>query len=120
MNRTRHVQRRASGFTLPKHIHARFAGGAITSPAAGRGWIAVGDAAAAFDPLSSAGLTHALDSAIDAAERIRHTLSGATTALDDYVACTLDEYDAYLAARQQYYARERRWHDQPFWRARSG
>lgn len=40
-------------------------------PAAGDGWIAIGDAAAAFDPISSQGLPHAVGSALAAAEIFR-------------------------------------------------
>src|SRR5207244_9602005 len=39
----------------------------IVSQAAGEGWIAVGDAASAFDPIASQGLFNALSSALVAA-----------------------------------------------------
>jgi flavin-dependent dehydrogenase len=39
----------------------------VLSRAAGKGWIAVGDAAAAFDPITSQGLANALGSALVAA-----------------------------------------------------
>ena len=42
----------------------------VSEPAAGEGWVAIGDAAAAFDPVNSQGLEHALTSATVAAGAI--------------------------------------------------
>jgi len=46
------------------------ASSALLSPAAGDGWIAVGDAAASFDPVTSQGLANALSTALVAAGAI--------------------------------------------------
>jgi flavin-dependent dehydrogenase len=46
------------------------ASSACLSPAAGRGWIAIGDSASAFDPITSQGLANALGSALAAAGAI--------------------------------------------------
>ena len=52
--------------------------------ASGPGWLAVGDAALACDPLSSQGLFNALYSALMAANALRRALAGDTDALTDY------------------------------------
>ena len=54
---------------------------ALLSPIAGEGWLAVGDAAASFDPLSSHGIGAALWSGELAAVVLRRFLNGDAAAL---------------------------------------
>lgn len=82
-------------------------------PAAGPGWLAVGDAAAAHDPVAGLGVYWALESGAAAAEAI---LAGAGTAA--YAAAATRRFTEYLAQRARYYRAERRWPDSPFWRRR--
>ncbi len=51
-------------------VHVRDASSALLSQAAGDGWIAIGDAAASFDPVTSQGLMNALSTALVAAGAI--------------------------------------------------
>jgi flavin-dependent dehydrogenase len=84
----------------------------------GRGWLAVGDAAMAFDPLSSRGLFHALYCASTAADAIQASMNGSPHALSDY-ASTLDAvWRGYLDNRLTYYKLESRWATMPFWSRR--
>ena len=85
---------------------------------AGDDWIAVGDAAAAFDPLSSQGVAWALESGLMAAQAIDGQLRGQRHALGRYARQVAAEFAVYLAMRTEYYGRERRWPDSPFWRRR--
>jgi flavin-dependent dehydrogenase len=87
--------------------------------AAGDAWLAVGDAAAAFDPLSSQGIVSALRSGIDAAAAVRAWLAGDAEALARHAHAIAAAYDAYLTTRRSYYAMERRWRDEPFWQRRA-
>lgn len=94
--------------------------GAALAPPAGADWIAVGDAALAFDPLSSQGLFNALYAGLAGAETAERMLSGDSQASADYVqelAQVRATYRAHLAA---WYGMERRWPDQPFWSRRHG
>lgn len=84
----------------------------------GDGWLAVGDAATAFDPLSSQGISKALRSGVRAAKTIRETLDGKTRAFDTYADAEGAAYAAYLSARDRYYTMEGRWSDAPFWQRR--
>jgi len=92
--------------------------GATLSPPAGPGWIAVGDAALAFDPLSSQGLFNALYTGLAGAETADRLLSGESRATAEYV----DELDrvrqAYVRHLAAWYGLERRWPDAPFWARR--
>lgn len=92
--------------------------GATLSPPAGPDWIAVGDAALAFDPLSSQGLFNALYTGLAGAETADRLLSGEAGAAAEYV----DELDrirqAYVRHLAAWYGLERRWPDAPFWARR--
>jgi len=90
----------------------------ILEPVIGDGWIAAGEAAAAFDPLSSMGIGYAIASGIQAARIAAATLAGNSEHARLYAADVRRHYDAYLARRQAYYAIEQRWPDSPFWARR--
>jgi flavin-dependent dehydrogenase len=81
----------------------------------GDGWIAAGDAAAAFDPLSSQGIYTALYGGLQAAEAVRAALDRAPGAADRYRRIVRQVFDAYLDTRSRYYAMERRWVESCFW-----
>lgn len=85
---------------------------------AGDSWLAVGDAATAFDPLSSQGLESALSSALHAARAIRRRLDGDSGALHSYAAHVCQTWRRYVYERARVYEQETRWPDAPFWRRR--
>lgn len=87
------------------------------APAIGAGWVAVGDASAAFDPLSSHGMTTALWSGIEAADAFAAQDKARMHRYADSVAKGVQDY---LLARADVYRRERRWPDSPFWARRNG
>src|SRR6185369_2890500 len=64
----------------------------------GDGWLAVGDAAAAQDPLSSQGILNALRWGILASHAISDHLRGIAAALPLYERLVAAEYDGYLGA----------------------
>jgi len=85
----------------------------------GPGWLAVGDAASSFDPISAQGIHKALGDALRAADAIAVWLEcGDARALDRYAAAVASRFDAYLHDRAYLYALERRWVDAPFWARR--
>lgn len=84
-------------------------------PEAGDGWLAVGDAAAAHDPIAGLGVYWALESGLAAADAI---LAGDGTALMAYADARRSAFADYLVRRTTYYRAEGRWHDAPFWQAR--
>jgi flavin-dependent dehydrogenase len=83
-----------------------------SDPVAGEAWMAVGDAAAAYDPVTGLGIHWALESGIAGAEAILNTTVAA------YGRATQEGFDQYLATRRHYYRMEGRWPDAPFWRRR--
>jgi flavin-dependent dehydrogenase len=89
------------------------------TPAVGDGWLAAGDAALSFDPLSSQGLFHALYTGLSAAEAADRILSGDDSAYGDYAASLARIDEAYRRNLEAWYQLERRWPDQEFWRRRA-
>jgi flavin-dependent dehydrogenase len=87
---------------------------------AGEGWLAVGDAAAAFDPIASQGLSNALASANAGAHAAYACLGGKRHAVEAYAAEMSKAYAFYLHGVLRHYRSERRWLDHLFWKIRHG
>jgi flavin-dependent dehydrogenase len=85
----------------------------------GKNWLAVGDAAVAFDPLSGQGIYRALESGVCAARTIQRLLLSDSTALQSYANETIESFDRYLNIRDRFYDHEKRWQRTPFWDRRS-
>jgi len=84
----------------------------------GPGWVAAGDAATAFDPLSSQGILKALRSGKLASFVAADFLLRGIESHEKYQRLATAEYAAYRKAKFDYYAMERRWPDAPFWKRR--
>jgi flavin-dependent dehydrogenase len=111
--------RRIAGATLAEGPAVASAASHRLDEPGGEGWLAIGDAASSFDPLSSQGITKALRSGIRAASVIRDSLAGDMQAIAKYGEEVAAEYAVYLAARTAYYAMEQRWSTSPFWQRRA-
>lgn len=85
---------------------------------AGEGWLAAGDAACAFDPLSSHGIAFALRSGIDAGLAVSDCLDGSSSAGIDYDQKIRLAFRLYEVQRADLYHRESRWKDHPYWKRR--
>lgn len=88
------------------------------------GWLALGDALIALDPLSAAGITGALEDAIAAADTIIRLLGlpGRGEARDlrsAYTARANGTLERYLVERSAIYGREKRWSKSSFWQRRA-
>lgn len=98
----------------------RAANSQITPVVAGDGWVAAGDAAVAFDPVSALGIGFSLRSGIEAAR-----VAAAAAEGDDGLAAAYAEsvsriYADYRSRHHGIYLQERRWADGPFWARRAG
>ncbi len=92
---------------------------ALTIPACQNGWLAVGDAASAFDPLSSKGITKALRSAIFASYAIADLLVKCDpAAIARYAKFIETEFSVYKKQHRKHYSTEQRWRDKMFWQRR--
>ncbi|MES2557844.1 MAG: FAD-dependent monooxygenase [Bacteroidota bacterium] len=100
-------------------LHTQSAGTSCLETCSGANWLAVGDAAFAYDPVSSYGMTSALGSGYYAGQAIADCLSGEQEALDAYRFLTEKTFADYVPMWQRQYSLEQRWKDSPFWKARN-
>jgi flavin-dependent dehydrogenase len=85
----------------------------------GKDWIAVGDAATTFDPLSSQGIAFALESGIRAAVALLVAAAHTGEPCAEYASWVDSTYRTFLDNRSRYYNQEQRWPDVPFWQRRT-
>jgi flavin-dependent dehydrogenase len=117
---TRHVRTRLDGYDPADAPAPRWtsAHGLRLYPAAGPGWIAAGDAALAFDPLSSQGILNALHTGARAGLTVDRCLSGQQGALADYSLFLEQITGAYERHHAETYGQEQRWPGHTFWERR--
>jgi flavin-dependent dehydrogenase len=118
LQQTIHTQSRLRGFDLQTVPRAVAAASSRLDRVSGNRWLAVGDAAMAFDPLSSQGLIQGLASGIRAGEALKGHFAGEAAAIGEYGRRANDMFRKYLQQRAVYYGRERRWPQSVFWRRR--
>lgn len=99
-------------------VLVRSADTSILEPMYERSWIAIGEAAVAYDPLSSRGVVRAMQSGMEAATAIDSFLDGDRMALAVYAREQKDRFRRYLVERRQMYQQEQRWPASPFWSRR--
>jgi flavin-dependent dehydrogenase len=119
LDETSHVLATAEP-TLTSDPATAAAHGARLAPAAGDGWLAVGDAALAFDPLSSQGILNALVTGLQGATAVDARLRGDPGAIAAYERRLAGVWSAYEANHARAYSLERRWLDAVFWARRAG
>jgi len=107
-----------SGFTPDRTVGFCAAHSAVLTPSTDDGWLAVGDAALGFDPLSSQGLFNALYTGLAGAEAADRALDDDAEALPGYQQQIASIKTAYRTHLTAWYGLERRWPDSPFWRRR--
>jgi flavin-dependent dehydrogenase len=90
----------------------------VLDRAYGDHWLAVGDAASAYDPISAQGIFKALGDGLSAGRRIAEFLAGHGDALAHQQQDLEQRFEAYVQQRAYYYAQEQRWPGSPFWRER--
>jgi 2-polyprenyl-6-methoxyphenol hydroxylase-like FAD-dependent oxidoreductase len=120
LNQTRHVRNclTTHGYVLGTKPCGAPASSTRLAPPIGGRWLAVGDAAISFDPLSSQGVLTALVTGIAAGQALHAHLAGDQDALTTYRARLAAIDTAYQQNRTMFYRLERRWLHRPFWRRR--
>ena len=115
---TVHTQERLRDCAPPATLRVAAANSSRLDRVCGSGWLAVGDAALSFDPLSSQGLLHALASGLCAGTTSHRYLAGEAAALGEYASQMDDVARAYARLHAAYYEREQRWPQSAFWHRR--
>jgi flavin-dependent dehydrogenase len=117
---------RRYGYKAVGRIRGAAAGTERLSQFCGDGWLAVGDAAQAYDPLSSQGIYKALSSGSLAGQMVQYSLKNSDTSTGKQADFFIKRYaqeqnklwQRYVQQRNHYYATEQRWPSQTFWRRR--
>jgi len=118
LERTAHTSARVRGCSLAGPIRVVPAQSYLMEPLCGPGWLAVGDAAIAIDPLAGQGVHKALNAGIVAGRMVREDNVWALPTFASYAARARQEFNEYLRLRRQYYGREQRWPNRRFWSRR--
>jgi flavin-dependent dehydrogenase len=112
----RWVERGQAALANAPKLETALAPSAILSRVVGDRWLAVGDAASAYDPISAQGIVKALCNGEAAADAIAGFIAGAGEApLLAYQDGVFARFRDYLRLRQHLYGRERRWPQSSFW-----
>ena len=119
LNEAKHTAKRVSEYNSVNAAPRILAAHTVRlTRVAGDGWLAVGDAAIAFDPLASHGISMAMSSGFHAASAIIDYLGGQHEALQPYERIIDASFAHYLLMRHETYLSERRWPDKRFWQRR--
>ena len=109
---------RAGGIDMLSPIRIVSAASVLREPVHGPNWIAAGDAALAFDPLSGLGVHKAIESGLRSSAAITRYLEGDVEAMMEYENWTVESFRSYLSVRSQFYGSVERWPGSLFWERR--
>lgn len=110
---------RAGRKPIPRPSQIVSAASVVRRPTAGLNWMAIGDAALAFDPLSGQGVFKSIDNGIRCGSVIAKYFDGDLSALTEYETWINETYRSYLATRAQFYSSVARWPESRFWKRRN-
>jgi len=121
LSSTKKVKYLANGATaLSKKPWVRNAQTQITDPTSIDHFMAIGDAASSFDPISSMGIGFSITSAFHAAKHIQSELSQNKVLTTNSFQKDIEQnFERYLKIRKHYYQQEKRWASSPFWKRRN-
>jgi flavin-dependent dehydrogenase len=102
---------------LPR-IHIVSAASVLRVPVTGPNWIAAGDAAFAFDPLSGLGIYKSIESGLRSSAAIARCFEGERSSMVEYENWTAEGFGSYLSMRRQFYSTVERWPRSLFWHRR--
>lgn len=120
LEQSTHMKAQFGACKLAASVHVCSARSERLTSTVGPDWLAVGDAAGSFDPLSSSGILKGLAGGIRAAKAIESHFAGDTESLERYQTEVRQAFDDYLASRAQFYRMENRWPESTFWKRRHG
>lgn len=118
MQNTNHVRLSVGKYDY-RHVsgpHIMMSNSSRLEKVVGENWLAVGDAAATYDPLSSRGIITAINDGIKASNIITNCLNGNSRSLEGYNDNIITNFNRYLKQRSYYYKLEKRWSDSLFWK----
>ena len=109
------IAEQVTSFTMLNDSVIRPASSSILDSPIGDDWLAVGDAASTYDPVSGDEMVRTFQSGMFAANAVRGIWNNQEDALDRYAKVIRKNYDASLARRTEFYRAEPRWSHRTFW-----
>ena len=110
---------RAGCLPVPPPFQIVSAASVLRHPVAGANWMAVGDAALAFDPLSGQGISKSIETGARCSAAVARWFAGDSGALSEYQSWVNQAYESYLVLRRQFYSSVVRFPGSPFWDRRA-
>jgi flavin-dependent dehydrogenase len=114
LKKTHYIRDRLGKAGVPRELTIVSAATTRRVQFSGDGWIAVGDAAQSFDPLSSLGIYKALDSASRACDFLVNGRNGKARDAS-YAHWSEQVFRSYRRQRAEHYRIQRRWSGSQFW-----
>jgi len=105
------LDRRPKGFPASSHRLDKFTG---------RNWLSIGDAASAYDPITSQGILKSMMDGIYAADVLTSDRKSECDAFPEFAVAHANRYEQYLETRQHLYRLETRWPEARFWKKYQG
>ena len=118
MQKTKHVKSNLEkyNYEIISGPHVMVANSSVLERVIGKNWLAVGDASATFDPISSKGILTAIDNGIIAADIITKNFHEKDGCFEDYNKKITADFYRYQIKRNYYYNLEKRWMNNIFWK----
>jgi flavin-dependent dehydrogenase len=110
---------RAGSRPIPPAQQIVSAASVVRCPVTGPDWMAIGDAALAYDPLSGQGVIKSMETGTRSADAIARYLGGDAQALTEYETWVQESYRSYLSQRSDFYGSVSRWPESRFWDRRA-
>jgi flavin-dependent dehydrogenase len=117
LKKARHTRDRLGDAAIPRELTIVSAATTRRIRFSGEDWIAVGDAAQSFDPLSSLGIYKALDSAKRAFDFVLNTMEKNRSDAS-YANWSEQVFAHYKQRHAEYYRSQQRWPGSKFWERR--
>ncbi len=118
LNTTKHTATRVKDHTGIEQPIVVAAHTQHLSSVSGKAWLAVGDAASSYDPISSLGIFKSITMSMYASYTVLDFLKGDSSGLKKYQSIIDRDYRAYKKKKQEYYTQEKRFKEYPFWKRR--
>jgi flavin-dependent dehydrogenase len=115
---TKHTRLRVEAYSLTSGPRVVSANTSRLNRVTDGTWVAIGDAAMAFDPVSGQGVFRALQSALRVAKSLDRHWNGDASALNQYAETVEQDFYRYLLNRSAFYSKEQRWPASLFWQRR--
>lgn len=117
LNQTQHIKKLVQHFDLNDDRPKGFpAPSYLLDKISGDNWLAIGDAASAYDPIMAQGIIKSMLTAFFAADTLIEKINNQVENFLSYNEFVQQKFGNYLSLRTRFYRSEKRWAGSPFWK----